>query len=1141
MTILDLCIDRRRCTGEIPPPLVGATTTIVRRQLFVIGGRSLQSKRSSCEVYCLDLDTAFWTHVDTSCTDTTRPKARYFHTASAYGEKIVIFGGMQGDRIESAEAAAVLDDISIFDTISCTWTTIKRPSLQTSLWAQPRYAHLSTTSADKLIVVGGQDLANDYLQDIAIFDLHDLVWTSITPADLNCGSYRAFLTSSNAPLNVIYPDSAEAERAEAEVAEMHTTISPFGHKRELSQSPIDIDGVRRSEDPPTPGAEPDRTGSSTSNPLYLYCNQNFADVQRRLLVSPAPDASGSGDGGNMQTTSLQFTDFSAKMQASEDGLPPGLRFPTGSVFANHLILTGTYLTNTTQTMAIWAMALETHTWKRIELEPVLGQASWNRAIMCDEMERLVLLGDMDRQLADDYNLRRVNFEHLCLVDLEAFEIIQPEHDEMSPLSKLLGKSMLSDINFADMELLTQDRVVLPINSNVLLARCPGFMQLIHGNVPFPTSSYGQFAANIPGGHLAAASMASAAATSISAGIAPVHRHGSIGSSSLMSRSFSQQPRTSIHESSLHVPTSWRKANDRTALAIKLAGPRSIYVPFPSIVVNALIHWLYTGSLPRNVFESVRACCHALMMVNSFLLWSVDQGSPQPGARLPSAQKLSKTHTGSSGANVPHSPHREPSVGNIATLPFSVTGVSQPSHTLAAEETAVQSSTGLKHQPTANPSRSVHPPPLSAHATPELSLSPEMTRRQSLQTSAGHAAFVNNISNLHISGPQSSSPSARRGANLGLNAQVPASDTPLSPAVLQPPALVALARTLRKRLHVLLNADTANTIYETCVLLPSVYIPTHDQTTTQPFGASLSSGPRGDAGPQLATSGSPLRNVFSASRQSQSSTVGANPSTSSAAARNTAHLPPQEQGLFAGLRQQGSTQGLGIVAGTPPATQSVHVIGSLHTTPGSGQSESSPASSPLRASFFSAGTASATTAAAMTGTSALAMPTFATMKPIGRVAGGLQIRALRQMILAADAAAAQAATSSTDESNKIAADLAGLSPQQQHRGPIKRSAGVPQGVDIASPPPSAGALHAASSVNHEASGDCHHAGTSERNDDSETGMPLLGTSDGFAFLPHGLQVPTSSVLALGPDGRPLRLTHSASAPPPPNIITTAASK
>ncbi|RJE19628.1 regulatory protein Ral2, partial [Aspergillus sclerotialis] len=488
----------RRTTGREPHPLVGATTTILGDKLYVFGGRVLSRSRPqlSSDLYELDLIRRHWTRID-AVGDI--PPPRYFHSVCALGDnKLVCYGGMSPAPNPPKEAAnngqtaqetqsevVVMSDVHIFDVPSRTWTRV--PAIDPP---QGRYAHCATvlpssayfTSASaplsaihhnpasanphqgsigvdidgfggaEMVVVGGQDCSNHYIEQISVFNLRSLKWTNTSPLGKACGAYRSVV----APL--VGMDISEVGSA-AEDRDRHEPI-------ERSQ----VEGC----------------------PMLIYSNYNFLDVKLELQIR-LPD-------GRLVEKPMQS-------QAS----PPGLRFPNGGVINGHFVVSGTYLTSSKQEYALWALDLKTLTWGRIDAGgSVFGHGSWNRGILWERRNAFVILGHRKRNLVDDYNHRRLNFSHVCMVELEAFGLYNNPcrtsptsgyishsspavpaslHSKLSQLtsggrpfssaSDELGKLALSLPEISDMELQAVGGERIPVNSRILTRRWgPYFIQLL---------------------------------------------------------------------------------------------------------------------------------------------------------------------------------------------------------------------------------------------------------------------------------------------------------------------------------------------------------------------------------------------------------------------------------------------------------------------------------------------------------------------------------------------------------------------------------------------------------------------------------------------------------------------------------------
>ncbi|RCH94021.1 hypothetical protein CU097_013335 [Rhizopus azygosporus] len=415
-TITGFTTEFKLTSGDIPPPLVGASTTVVNNRLYVFGGRLVSSRQMTNHLYFLDLDALVWTRHIAEPDSPPPPRPRYFHSTNHYGKYLVVFGGMSYSTKRSSQSLCALDDICLFDLDLMVW---KYPEVQPSLYTpQARYAHLSVFAEDKLVIIGGQDMSNQYINEINVYCMTTCSWVSGGPVSKQYGAYRSI---------AFYPSSI--------------------HRNSMPASPFWADG------------------SDSDTPVVcIYSNYNFTDVTRDLeSFSAIPPAA-------------EFKNHSAEM--SGFSLPPGLRFPSGHVLGHHMILTGTYLTPTYKAFNIWALNLANLVWVKIDPGSVLAQGSWNKGVLYEKKRQLVILGDRGRDLLEDYSHRQTNFNHVAVMDLEAFGIYTFPEETCAPVAQELGLSMLSEPSMADMEIITEDNRSIPVNSNVMLLRWPRFTEVL---------------------------------------------------------------------------------------------------------------------------------------------------------------------------------------------------------------------------------------------------------------------------------------------------------------------------------------------------------------------------------------------------------------------------------------------------------------------------------------------------------------------------------------------------------------------------------------------------------------------------------------------------------------------------------------
>jgi hypothetical protein len=593
-----------RTTGREPHPLVGATTTILGDKLYVFGGRRLSRTRPqlTSDLYELDLVKRHWSKIDARG---DIPSARYFHSVCPLGDtKLVCYGGMspatspsnqatavlQGTPADAQPEVVVMSDIHIFDASTRTWMYV--PSSDPP---QGRYAHCATilpssavfssTSAAvtairhnpasanpnqgslgvqlegeggaEMVVVGGQDSANHYIEQVSVFNLRSLRWTETSTLGRSCGAYRSVV----APLTSINPNDIG-------------------------------EGSRQGSESPTPDEQSSTTNGQSS--MLIYSNYNFLDVKLELQVRHSD--------GTLSEKPMQGN-FS----------PPGLRFPNGGVINNHFVVSGTFLTSSKQEYALWALDLRTLSWGRIEAGGnIFSQGSWNRGVLWNRRNSFVILGNRKRSLVEDYNHRRINFSNMCVVELEAFGLYDnprkvtpssafqsvsapPQNDRLDllaggraliPPATELGQMALGMREFADMDFLAIHGERIPVNSHLIARRWgPYFNQLLRESIRSEEKDGADAATLRP-----TAQMHPSRNSSIT--ITPSIRTNYSTATTLTANTITSSEATvtsSNAYSSLSPPDPFSQPPSQR--------PRTLYLPHTHLTLQALIHFLYTSSLP----------------------------------------------------------------------------------------------------------------------------------------------------------------------------------------------------------------------------------------------------------------------------------------------------------------------------------------------------------------------------------------------------------------------------------------------------------------------------------------------------------------------------------------------------------------
>lgn len=575
MEEISYCLDNlasltRSTFGEVPPPLVGCSFTVIGTKLYVFGGRLVSNWCLTNHLYVLDLESYIWTKIHSISSHV--PEPRYFHSADTYLNSIYVFGGI-GLSKDPDNPHCVLDDIAVFDVQFGKWKKIViTPSPH---MPKPRYAHLSVVNMNYLMVIGGQDLENNYIEEANCFDLNTHTWSSSFSFNKHCGLYRSVAVCKTETFPECALNLSEKNTLVSEITSSGQN-SPFQSKRKSlsisetskrlsyhselstsayhSQSKKSFDSMQKYDSESMSA----HFQHISNNPVYIYSNYNFKNVKNELYVITSS-----------QDDQYNITDISDKFAG--DLKPSGLRFPSGGILGDHLVIFGTYLTNTSHSYNIWCIDLNSLTWSKINPGSLLDEGSWNKGIIDYDKNCLLIFGNKEQNLVEDYSNRRINFDHIILVELEAFGIYRVTIPKMSPMAQELGLMMLENPSFSDMEMLTQDNVVLPCSTKVLSTRWPRFHSFLKASLKKDTTEFSTY--------------------------------------DFLTKN--QRNALTLHNNLTQLSTSGPSS------ARFFNRSRTLYIPHLSSVVQQFLRFLYTYSLESSISNDISALFALLSLSKSF--------------------------------------------------------------------------------------------------------------------------------------------------------------------------------------------------------------------------------------------------------------------------------------------------------------------------------------------------------------------------------------------------------------------------------------------------------------------------------------------------------------------------------------------
>ncbi|KAG5246736.1 Met-10++ family protein [Salix suchowensis] len=140
-----------QCTGSVFSPRHRHAAAAVGSNIYVYGGLNNNDTILS-SLHVLNTGDLQWKEVSS---DGEQPCARHSHSMLAYGSKVFVFGGYNGEK--------ALGDLYSFDVQTCTW----------------EFSHSMFVYKDFLGVIGGCPVGQHF-QELALLDLQFNIWKQIT-------------------------------------------------------------------------------------------------------------------------------------------------------------------------------------------------------------------------------------------------------------------------------------------------------------------------------------------------------------------------------------------------------------------------------------------------------------------------------------------------------------------------------------------------------------------------------------------------------------------------------------------------------------------------------------------------------------------------------------------------------------------------------------------------------------------------------------------------------------------------------------------------------------------------------------------------------------------------------------------------
>jgi len=165
--------------GDIPGERDGHSAAIVGNFMYVFGGYEEHFERFGQDVYRLDLDTFTWKLM---VCNGDAPVHRDFHTATAVGSLMVIYGGRSSDQAEYQYHVGpdyYSNKVSYYNTASSTWHT---PDIRPPLPSGRRSHSALSLDCGRLLIFGGYNgRTKEHKNDLWLLDTYTWTWNNLSP------------------------------------------------------------------------------------------------------------------------------------------------------------------------------------------------------------------------------------------------------------------------------------------------------------------------------------------------------------------------------------------------------------------------------------------------------------------------------------------------------------------------------------------------------------------------------------------------------------------------------------------------------------------------------------------------------------------------------------------------------------------------------------------------------------------------------------------------------------------------------------------------------------------------------------------------------------------------------------------------
>ncbi|XP_039253486.2 kelch domain-containing protein 3-like [Styela clava] len=227
----NFCWHTPKVCGHLPGARDGHGMCVARGNIYIFGGYEAEVEQFSEETMMLDMRTLTWSLLQTQG---QTGLWRDFHTLTAYGDKIYLFGG-RGDDSDNSISQPYDNDIKVLDLNTLEWSAAAHANQKLPVG---RRSHTAFIHEDSIYIFGGfNSKLNEHYNDLWKFDMKSGLWKEISvhgvgpcPRRRHCCCYKdnkAYIFGGTSPTPTSHSNQDLIDQSDTHVLDLEPNLKVF--------------------------------------------------------------------------------------------------------------------------------------------------------------------------------------------------------------------------------------------------------------------------------------------------------------------------------------------------------------------------------------------------------------------------------------------------------------------------------------------------------------------------------------------------------------------------------------------------------------------------------------------------------------------------------------------------------------------------------------------------------------------------------------------------------------------------------------------------------------------------------------------------------------------------------------------------